>query len=148
MEETGILSKLSAVMLSTGLEFMEPLRYYLLLGFILILVDLRFGIKAAKMRKESIRFSRALRRTLNKAFDYLCWIFLAGAIGATFSVPFNITTIPAMVMLVVYGIEINSCFSNYFESKGKKIKVDIFKFFTKKTDIINVEEKEDNNGTA
>ena len=62
--------------------------------------------------------------------------------GATFGVSFGITTLPALVMLVVYGIEINSCFANYFEAKGKKIKVNIFKFFAKKSDIIEVEEEE------
>ena len=30
---------------------------------------------------------------------------------------------------------------NYFEARGKKVKVNIFKYFAKKTDIIDVEEK-------
>ena len=47
-----------------------------------------------------------------------------------------------MIMLVVFGVEVNSCFSNYFEAKGKKIKVNIFDFFRKKGDIIEIKEEE------
>lgn len=143
MDERNVIGGITAATLSGFLEFLEPLRWFFLLGFVLILVDLRFGIEAAHVRKENIRTSRAVRRTVNKIVDYLCWIFLAGALGMTFGAPFGITTLPALVMLVVYGIEINSCFANYFESKGKKVKVNIFKLFAKKSDIIEVEEKEE-----
>lgn len=142
MDERNVIGGITAAALSGCVEFLEPLRWFFLLGFILILADLRFGISAAKIRKERVRTSRAIRRTVNKIIDYLCWIFTAGALGSTFGVPFGITTLPALVMLVVYGIEINSCFANYFEAKGKKIKVNIFKFFAKKSDIIEVEEEE------
>ncbi|MCD8167622.1 MAG: hypothetical protein LUE93_16955 [Bacteroides sp.] len=111
-------------------------------GIILVLADLRFGIEAARKRKEEIRLSRAVRRTINKIIDYLCWIFVAGAIGMTFGAPFDLPLLPVLVMLVVYGIEINSCFANYFESQGKKVRVNIFKFFSKRTEIIEIEEEE------
>ena len=35
---------------------------------------------------------------------------------------------------------------NYFASKGKSVRVNFLKFFGKKTDIIDIEEKEENNG--
>ena len=44
---------------------------------------------------------------------------------------------------MVYGFEINSCYGNYFEAHGKKVKVNVFKLFAKKADIIEVEEKKD-----
>lgn len=142
MEERNVIGGITTAALSGCVDFLEPLRWFFLLGLVLILVDLRFGIEASRFRKEKIRASRAIRRTVNKMIDYLCWIFTAGALGMTFGVPFGITTLPALVMLVVYGIEINSCFANYFEAKGKKIKVNVFKFFAKKSDIIDVEEEE------
>ncbi len=55
--------------------------------------------------------------------------------------PFDIPVLPAVILLVVCGLEINSVFMNYFEARGKKVKVNIFKYFAKKTDIIDVEEK-------
>ena len=76
-----------------------------------------------------------------KMVDYLCWILLAGAIGKTFGEPFDIPLLPSIVLLVIYGFEINSCYGNYFEAHGRHVKVDIFKFFRRKSDIIDIEEK-------
>ncbi len=132
-----------ATIMSGFMDFIEPLKWFMLLAIILIFVDLRFGIAAAIKRGEKIRFSRAGRRTINKIVDYLCWILLAGAIGKAFGLPFDLPILPAIVLLVIYGFEINSCYGNYFEAHGKKIKVNIFKYFSKKTDIIDVEEKEE-----
>ena len=127
--------------MSSFMDFIEPLKWFLLLGLILIFADLKFGIAAAKKRGEKIRISRAGRRTINKIVDYLCWILVAGAMGKAFGIPFNIPILPAIILLVVCGLEINSVFMNYFEARGKKAKVNIFKYFAKKSDIIDVEEK-------
>ena len=104
------------------------------------MADLRFGILAAKARGEKIRTSRAIRRTANKIIDYLCWILVAGAMGKAFGIPFNVPILPSIVLLVIYGCEINSCYGNYFEAHGKKIKINVFKFFAKKADIIEVQD--------
>lgn len=125
------------------LDFFEPLKWVLLLAVIIVFVDLRFGIRAARVRGERIRTSRAVRRTINKIVDYACWILLAGVLGEAFGEPFGIPILPLIVLLVVFGCEINSCFSNYFESRGQKMKVNIFKLFAKKTDIIEPEEETD-----
>lgn len=130
-----------ATLMSGFMDFIEPLRWFMLLALILIIADLRFGISAAKKRGEQIRFSRAGRRTINKIVDYLCWILLAGAIGKAFGIPFDLPILPASVLLVIYGFEINSCYGNYFEAHGKKIKINIFKYFSKKADIIEAEDE-------
>lgn len=122
------------------IDFFEPLRWILLLALLVVLVDLRFGIRAARKRGETIRTSRAIRRTINKIVDYICWILLAGVLGEAFGEPFGIPLLPLLVLLVVFGCEINSCFSNYFESRGQKMKVNIFKLFAKKTDILEPED--------
>ena len=132
---------MATVFMSGFMDFIEPLKWFLLLGLILIFADLRFGIAAAKKRGEKIRISRAGRSSINKIVDYLCWILVAGAMGKAFGIPFNIPVLPAITLLVVCGLEINSVFMNYFEARGKKVKVNIFKYFAKKTDIIDVEEK-------
>lgn len=143
MGERNTIGAMMATIMSGFMDFIEPLKWFMLLAIILIFVDLRFGIAAAIKRGEKIRFSRAGRRTINKIVDYLCWILLAGAIGKAFGLPFDLPILPAIVLLVIYGFEINSCYGNYFEAHGKKIKVNIFKYFSKKTDIIDVEEKEE-----
>lgn len=141
MSERNTISAMVTVFMSSFMDFIEPLKWFLLLGLILIFADLRFGIAAAKKRGEKIRISRAGRRTINKIVDYLCWILVAGAMGKAFGIPFNIPILPAITLLVVCGLEINSVFMNYFEARGKKVKVNIFKYFAKKSDIIDVEEK-------
>lgn len=122
-----------------------PLRWVMLAAAILILVDLRFGILAARKRGEVIRFSRAIRRTVNKGTDYICWILLAGTAGQAFGEPFGLPLLPLIILLVIFGCEMNSCYANYFEAHGKKVKVNIFKLFAKKTDIIEPDENNNSN---
>ena len=113
---------MATVFMSGFMDFIEPLKWFLLLGLILIFADLRFGIAAAKKRGEKIRISRAGRRTINKIVDYLCWILVAGAMGKAFGIPFNIPVLPAITLLVVCGLEINSVFMNYFEARGGELR--------------------------
>lgn len=143
MHEKNIINGTFAVFLSGFFEFLTPLKWLAICGIVLIIADLRFGVMASKKRGETIRTSRAVRRSVNKLIDYTCWVLLACALEHTFAEPFHIPLMPTIVMLVVYGVEINSIFANYFEYRGLKLKVDIFKFFKKKTDnIIDIEEVE------
>lgn len=140
IQERNVVNGVTAVFLTDLIGVFEPLKWFAVAALILIFADLRFGIQAAHMRGEPVRFSRALRRTINKLIDYVCWILVAGAFGKAFGASFQIEFLPAVVLLVIYGIEINSCFSNYFEAHGKHYKFDIFKYFAKKGDIIEPEE--------
>ena len=141
MQEKNIINGMLAVFLSEFFAFLIPLKWLAFCGIILIIADLRFGVMASKKRGETIRTSRAVRRSINKLIDYTCWVLLACALEHTFAVPFHIPLLPTIVMLVVYGVEINSIFANYFEYRGLNLKVDIFKWFKKKSnDIIDIEE--------
>lgn len=131
--------------ISILIDLFEPLRWVMLLALVVVFVDLRFGIRAARVRGETIRTSRAIRRTINKIVDYICWILLAGVLGRAFGKPFSIPLLPLIVLLVIFGCEINSCFANYFESRGRKMKINIFKLFRSKVDIIEPEEETNNN---
>lgn len=124
-------------------DFFHWSRWLLLLAIILTIADLFFGIRAAKQRNEIVRRSRALKRTMNKICSYLLWIVVAYAFGESFGRPFGIDLLPLLILLIIYGVELESIFSNYFESKGMKIKINIFKLFGNKTNIIEIEDKED-----
>lgn len=128
------------------LEFFIWAKWLLALAFLLTMADLKFGISAAKYRNEIVKRSRAVRRTLDKITNYCLWIILAYTFGQAFGQPFGIDLLPLIILLVIYGVELESIYVNYFAAKGKKVKVNVFKFFGKKADIIEVEEKEDNNG--
>ena len=128
------------------LEFFIWAKWLLAAAFILIMADLRFGIPAAKARGEEVKKSRAVRRTFDKITNYCIWIILAYTFGQAFGQPFGVELLPLIMLLVIYGVEVESIYVNYFAAKGRKIKVNFFKFFGKKADIIEVEDKEDDNG--
>lgn len=142
--ERNVINGVISVFMVELVEFLYPLRWICLLAFIFILVDLRFGILSAKKRGEKVRFSRAIRRTMNKIVDYICWLLLAAAFGQVFGEPFKIATIREILLIVIFGVELNSCFGNYFDYRGINMKINIFKFLGKKTDIIEMEEKPEN----
>ena len=80
----------------------------------LILLDLTFGIRAARYRKEKVTFSRAFRRTMSKTADYICWIIIA----ATLALAFEKRWIEWLILGAVMGNEIISIIGNYLETKG------------------------------
>ncbi len=132
MNDTNNL--LSATMAALGMSlsgFYGHLAPWLLLGMVLVLVDLRFGLLAAKSRKEDIRPSRACRRTLNKIVDYLCWVTLAEVCSRTFGITIGAPVVSMAMLFVIYGIELNSCVNNYLGYKGIKKKWNFFKLVGK-----------------
>lgn len=120
-------------------DFYGHLAPWLLLGMVLVFVDLRFGLLAAKARKEDIRPSRAWRRTLNKMVDYLCWVTLAEVCSRTFGLALGAPIVSIAMLFIIYGIELNSCVNNYLEYKGIKKKWNFFKLVGKENLL---EEKE------
>ena len=102
-----------------SLERMIP--YFFICG-IVIMLDLWFGVQAAKIRKEEVRISRAFRRTLGKTIEYFAWAVLASSL----SVATGYDIIQTGLMLIVIGIECISIFQNWLTiKKGKKVVVDI-----------------------
>ncbi|HJG89713.1 phage holin family protein [Barnesiella viscericola] len=136
MNERNVINGTLASYLAWAADFVSPIRWFLLAALALVLADLKFGIDAARHRGEVIRKSRAVRRSINKVIDYICWILVATSFGQAFGTPFGIPVLPAVVLLVVYGCEINSCFNNYFEAHGSRMRINIFKWFKSKNDII------------
>ncbi|MDE6702768.1 MAG: phage holin family protein [Muribaculaceae bacterium] len=120
---TTVIATIGAVLT----EFYTHLAPWLLLGAVLVFVDLRFGLMAARKRGENIRPSRAIRRTINKMIDYLCWVTLAEVCSMTFDVTFGVPVVTIAILLIIYGIELNSCVNNYLEYKGVKKRLNFFK---------------------
>lgn len=132
MNETNNL--FSATMAALGMAlsgFYGHLAPWLMLGMVLVMVDLRFGLLAAKARKEDIRPSRAWRRTFNKMVDYLCWVTLAEVCSRTFGITIGAPVVSMAMLFIIYGIELNSCVNNYLEYKGIKKKWNFFKLVGK-----------------
>lgn len=128
----------------TGLvEFIDWSLGYLLLAFILIMADLRFGILAAIKRKEIVRKYSAIRRTCNKIGNYVIWLVISYVIGKVFVViPFDID-LPLWILIIIYAIELGSIANNFLMSIGIKRKIDFLGYILKDTGILKKEKEED-----
>lgn len=126
------------------LDFFIWAKWLLILALTLTLADLKFGIAAAKARKEDVKKSKAVRRTIDKITSYIIWVILAYAFGQAFALPFGVELLPMLMLVIIYGVELESIYVNYFASRGKNVKVNILKFFGKKTDMIEVEDEKKN----
>lgn len=125
MTERNVIGSATAAVISPFVGFLDALTPYLIFAIILIIADSRFGIEAARKRGETIRTSRKWRRAINKLVDYICWISLAGVFGQTYNEVVGIPTLSAFVMLIIYCIELTSCFNNYFEYKGINFRISL-----------------------
>jgi len=131
MNERNIIGGFTAAVLSPFLEGWQQMLWFLILAVILILADLRFGIAAAKKRDEKIRPSRAVRRSLNKLVDYICWLSIATVVGVNFGSVFGLPLLSVIIMAVVCIIEMSSIIDNYLEYKGIKKKVNVIKLIAR-----------------
>ena len=125
MQERNILSSATSAFFVPLVDGWHSLIVWVLFAIVLIAIDLNYGIKAARKRGETIRWSRAFRRTLNKVVDYLCYLSIAWFIGHTFSQSLNIPLLPIIMLIVVYGIELVSITDNWLEFKGLKKRISI-----------------------
>ncbi len=139
MQERNIVGGTTAAVISPLVGFYEGLIPFIILAIILIIADTKFGTEAAQKRGEKIRVSRLWRRAINKLVDYICWITLAGMFGQTFGDLLGIPALSMIIILVIYAIELTSCFNNYFEFKGIKKKINLFNLFNlfSKNKVIN-----------
>lgn len=152
MHERNIIGGFTAAVLSPFVEGWQHMLWFLILAIILILGDLRFGIAAARKRGEKIRPSRAVRRSLNKLVDYICWLSIATVVGVNFGSAFGLPLLSVIIMAVVCIIEMSSIIDNYLEYKGIKKKVNIIKLIARIfhrpefEDVLESTEKEENQG--
>lgn len=85
-----------AVVVGTmGVEAMTALydlRWMLVLIVVLIVADFWFGVSESLHKHEQFRFSRAGRRTCNKAVDYVTYLILGSVIGLAIFEPLGWAT--------------------------------------------------------
>lgn len=85
-----------AVVVSTmGMEALTALydlRWMLVLIVVLIVADFWFGVSESLHRREHFRFSRAGRRTCNKAVDYITYLILGSVLGLAIFEPLGWAT--------------------------------------------------------
>lgn len=150
--ERNVIGGFTATVLSPMIDGWSKLIPYIIFAIVLILADLRYGLKAARKRGEEIRHSRAWRRSLNKLVDYICWLSISWFFGLTFGKDFGVPIISYVVLAVIYIIEMQSILDNYLEYKELNKKISVWKLFKslfKKAEVeieevvVDKEEKKD-----
>lgn len=106
----GVSASLVAL-LQTAVLRMIP---YAVPGLLLVVLDLAYGIQAARRRGEAVRVSTAIRRSLTKVFLYICWLILA----TTIAIAFGKDWLEWGVLGMVYANEGLSIIGNALETKG------------------------------
>lgn len=141
MQDRNIISGAMAAFTAPFVDAWEQLLPFVLFALVLTFADLRYGLLAAKKRGENIRKSRAVRRTLNKMVDFICWIAITWCLGHTFTTALKIPILTILVLAIIYLVELSSVIDNYFEYKGITKKISITKLLGKvfkKADIEDV----------
>lgn len=94
--ENMVTSTGKAFVVSTmGVEAMQALfdlRWMLVLIVVLIVADFWFGVSDSLHKHEHFRFSRAGRRTCNKAVDYVTYLILGSVLGMAIFEPLGWAT--------------------------------------------------------
>lgn len=126
----GSVSATLVALLQVAVLRMIP---YAVPGLLLVVLDLAYGIKAAKARGELVRVSTAIRRSLTKVFLYICWLILA----TTIAIAFDKIWLEWGTLALVYGNEALSIIGNHLEAKGLQFSLAavyrwILKFFAGK----------------
>lgn len=85
-----------AIVMSTmggeALTVLFDLRWMLVLIVVLIVADFWFGVSESLQKREHFRFSRAGRRTCNKAVDYVTYLILGSVLGLAIFEPLGWAT--------------------------------------------------------
>ena len=110
----GGISATAVAFLQSAVLRMIP---YSLPALVLVVLDLVYGIKAARYRGEKVRLSTALRRTITKIFSYIAWLILA----STIAIAFDHLWLEWLVLGIVFTNEFLSIVGNYLETKGLEI---------------------------
>ena len=100
-------------------EAMKQTLPWLVLAVPIIILDLLYGIRAAKYRGEKVRWTTAIRRTVDKAVGYVMWCAAAVMIVQLFEVEW----LDKAILGLVYGNEFISVIANYLETKGITLSV-------------------------
>lgn len=105
------------------------LRWFILAAFVLILADLWFGLRVAKMNREIIRKSAAGRRTLNKFIDYILYIVVGTTISMALANSWNFDPIyvASAILLLCYSFEMDSIYGHICELHKVRKKLSMFK---------------------
>lgn len=122
------------------------LRWMLVLIVVLICADFWFGVSESLHRHEHFRFSRAGRRTCNKAVDYITYLMLGSVLGLAIFEPLGWathTTTAAVGLGLGCIWEVDSIVGHVCELHGVKNRISV-----KRLIIALIKQKDEDLGEA
>lgn len=94
-----------------------------------IVLDLMYGIRAARHRGDKVRISTAIRRSVDKLVSYVMWVAAAVMLAQLFEVRW----LEKAVLGLVYGNELISIIGNHLETKGVELSIsDLWRLLVRK----------------
>ncbi len=136
---TLILATTGATIISGNTFYQEllaaffSLRWAILFIVLLVLTDFWSGLAASvKVKNEKFRWSRAMRRTMRKFLEYICYIILAMLLAKSILVPFGVCSEmqgAAMGAAIALFVEANSIYGHVCALHGIKNPPSIKRFF-------------------
>lgn len=129
-----------------ALSVLFDLRWMLVLIVVLIVADFWFGVSESLHNHEHFRFSRAGRRTCNKAVDYITYLILGSVLGLAIFEPLGWATHTTTAAIGLgFGCiwEVDSIVGHVCELHGIKSKFSVKRFI-----IALIKRKDEDMGEA
>lgn len=110
--------------------FLWDLRWMIVFGILLIIVDFWFGISESKYKRRKIVWAEARSKTLIKGVDYLCYITIGIALGEAIAQPYGLDplVVATTLLLVCYMFELNSIYKHICVIHDVTPKYDLWDF--------------------
>lgn len=121
-----------SVMGTEAIAALWDLRWMLVLIVVLIIADFWFGVSESIYKKDEFRFSRAGRRTCNKAIDYVTYLIVGTLLGMAIFEPLGwCTHITTAAIGLGFGCiwEIDSIVGHVCVLHGVENRFSVKKFF-------------------
>lgn len=93
--------------------------YWFIPCIFVIVADLASGIRSARWRKENIRISGAIRRTVNKFICYFCWVVVCVGLNRNYNTELW-SGFGVGLVIVIEGL---SFITNLLEPHGIKLSI-------------------------
>ena len=90
------------------------LRWMITLAILLVVSDFWFGISDSRHNDVPVKPSTAVKRTVNKVIDYICYMLIGATLGKAIAEPYGIDPIVTAITIMVfcYGFEIDSIYKH------------------------------------
>ena len=106
------------------------LRWMITLAILLVVSDFWFGISDSRHNDVPVKPSTAVKRTVNKVIDYICYVLIGATLGKAIAEPYGIDPIVTAITIMVfcYGFEIDSIYKHICRLHDIEPKYDLWDF--------------------